>query len=400
MAKRQTRQKRSGASRLALSPGQPRVNIAASPAKPLTKSASDRQIAGLEHRVAERTEKLTDGNERLHAVMDTAVVGIFTLDQRGNVLALNPAAARIFGYSPEELVGRNISRLMASPDQAPHDDFLAHYLHARDTQVMGVRSEVLGRRKDGRGITLELSVSEFSDRGQRQFIALLRDMTVRKRLERELLEVGERERQRIGHDLHDGLGQQLHGLSYLAALLEKDLREEASPHAAEAGQLKKYLDEALEMNRNVVNGLQPVKSLPEGLMIALRELAGRTRGLYRIDCRFDCRSPVLISGQSAATHLYRIAQEAVNNAVKHGKPTRVCIKLAATRQRIILGVRDNGVGIRRKMGRDGGMGLHIMQYRADALSGSLAVQQHPHGGTVVVCTVTRQALLPQEHHFR
>jgi signal transduction histidine kinase len=225
-------------------------------------------------------------------------------------------------------------------------------------------------------------------------------LTPRKRLERELLNITERERQRIQHDLHDGLGQQLHGLSYLATLLEKDLQEDTSPRAAKAGQLNKYLHEALDLTRSLAHGLQPVKSVPEGLMTALRELAERTRGFYRVDCRFDCRAPVLIHRQSAANHLYRIAQEAVNNAMKHGQPTRVRIKLAATRQRIILGVRDNGVGIRCKMGGDGGMGLHVMQYRAGALSGSLAVQKLPHGGTEVVCSVTRQALLPEEDNSK
>jgi two-component system CheB/CheR fusion protein len=356
--------------------------------------------ATLERRVTERTQELQDAYERHRAITDNALVGILTLNERGLVETLNPAAVQIFGYSPEELAGRNVSQLMASPDQARGEEFLAHYMQPGDQRFMGVGREVLGRRKDGHGIMLELTVSDFTQGGRRQYLAMLRDITQRKRLERELLDVSERERQQLGRDLHDGLGQHLHGLGYLVELLEQNLRQAASPRAAEAGQLSKYLHEALEMTRSLARGLQPVDAEPQGLMLALRELAERIRGVYRVDCRFECRSPVLIHQHISANHLYRIAQEAVNNAMKHGKPTRVRIQLKATPARIILGVRDNGVGIRRRAKPGRGMGLHVMQYRADAVGGSLLVQRHPEGGTDVVCTIPRQALLPQEDDIK
>jgi signal transduction histidine kinase len=221
----------------------------------------------------------------------------------------------------------------------------------------------------------------------------VRDISIRVELQTELLQIVERERQRIGHDLHDGLGQHLHGISYLAALLEKGLQEEASPRAREAGRLNKHLNHALELTRSLAHGFQPINPVPEGLMLALRELAQRIGGLYRADCRFECRVPVLIHRHSASTHLYRIAQEAVSNAIKHGKATRIQIQLATTPQQIVLGVRDNGVGIRHRAKRSKGMGLHIMQYRADAIGGSMVVRKLPRRGTEVVCTVPRQALL-------
>jgi PAS domain S-box-containing protein len=347
----------------------------------------------LEQRVAERTEELTNTNERLHAIMETALVGILTLDERGVVESLNPAAVQIFGYEPQEIVGRNISRLMASPDQAQRDDFLAHYqqTHGRDYTSTG--REVLGQRKDGHAIMLELAVRELAQGGRRQFVAMVRNITGRKRLERELLEVGEGERQRIGRDLHDSLGQHLHAMYYMAALLQRELKAEASPHAREAGRLSKLLSKALDLSRSLAHGLQPVNPVPEGLMMTLRELARRTRSLYRMDCQFDCDTPVLIHRHSAATHLYRIAQEAVNNAMKHGKSSRIRIQLTGTPQQITLVIRDNGVGIRRRTKSAEGMGLHIMQYRADAIGGSLLLRRHRLGGTEVVCNVSRKALL-------
>jgi two-component system sensor kinase FixL len=356
--------------------------------------------ATLEQRVTERTEEVTDANNRLRAIMDNALVGILALNERGLIETLNSAAGRIFGYSPKEMLGRNVGDFMASPHQGPGREFLGHYTQFADQRSMAVGRQVLGRRKDGQVMMIELTMSDFIHDGKREFVAMVRDITERKRLERELLEISERERQRIGRDLHDGLGQQLHGLSYLAALVEKNLQEDASPRAPEVGKLNNYLGEALELTRSLARGLQPVKPVPQGLMLALRELAERTRSMYRVDCRLECRAPVLIHRHTAANHLYRIAQEAVNNAMKHGKPTRIRLKLAATRQRLLLGVWDNGVGIRARKHPGRGMGLHVMQYRADAIRGSLIVQKHPHGGTEVACTVKRQALLPSDQEIK
>jgi PAS domain S-box-containing protein len=354
--------------------------------------------ARLEQLVADRTQALSDAYDRYRAITDSVLVGILTLDERGAVETFNPAAARLFGYLPNEMAGRNISELMTSPDQLQDEAFLAHYTNTPgDQQFMGVAREVLGRRKDGQVIPLELSISDFTHGGQRRFVAMMRDVSIRRRLERELLEVGERERQRIARDLHDGLGQQLAGVSYLAALLTKKLQEEASPCAVRAAESEKYLNEALEQTRGLAHGLLPVKAVPEGLMIALRELAERTSSLYRVDCRFVCSAPVLIRQHTAATHLYRIAQEAVNNALKHGKATRIRIELDAARQRILLRIRDNGVGLSRRAKHAQGMGLYIMQYRANAIRGSLLARRHPQGGTEVVCTVARAMLLRGEN---
>ena len=356
--------------------------------------------ATLEERVAERTAELNDAYERHRAITDNALVGILTLDGRGIVETLNPAAVALFGYSPKEMVGRNVSQFMASPDQLPGEAFLTHYTRPDDQRFMGVGREVLGRHKDGHAMMLELTVSDFTRGGRREFIAMARDITRRKQLERELLEASERERQRLGHDLHDGLGQHLHALYYMATLLEKEMKGASPGRSREAGRLARELEHALELSRSLARGLQPVSAVPEGLMMALRDLTERTRELYRMDCHFDCRAPVLVHRHAAANHLYRIAQEAVNNAVKHGKPTRIHIKLAATPQRIILCVRDNGTGFRQNKRPARGIGLHAMQYRANAIRGSLIVQKHRQCGTEVVCTVKRQALLPQEENIK
>jgi two-component system, LuxR family, sensor kinase FixL len=351
--------------------------------------------ATLKGRAARRARELATAFGRLQAVMDTALVGIITLDAEGNILSLNPAARRIFGYGPREPVGGRVTHLLAPVGRAQPGSLPELLLEA----AKGDRGEISVRTRDARVIMLELSVTGYTDGGRRHYTAVVRDVTRRKWLERALLEISERERLRIGHDLHDGLGQQLHGLSYLAALLEQGLKEDASPRAAEAGQLNNYLRESLEMIRGLARGLEPVEAVPQGLMAAMREMAGRVSGLHRVDCQFVCEPELLVYRQMAAGHLYRIAQEAVNNATKHGKPTRIRIRIAAARGSLTLSVRDNGMGIRRRAGRRRGMGLHIMRHRADALGGSLVVRKLPRGGTEVACTVPRESLLPQDERL-
>jgi PAS domain S-box-containing protein len=350
----------------------------------------------LENRVAERTQELTLANQRLQAVMDTALIGILTLDNRGLIKSVNPAAARIFGYAPQGMLEEEVSRLIGAPSQRQDESFLSHFLQSSRKQGLGAVGEVFGQHKDGHAMVLEFSLAEFPERGGGRFVAMVRDITLRKRLERELLDVGERERQRLGHDLHDGLGQHLHALYYMASLLAKEMKAAAPDQAHEASRLAQQLEHGLELTRSLARGLQPVSVVPEGLMVALRDLAERTRALYRVDCRFQCAPPVLIQRHAAANHLYRIAQEAVNNAMKHGNPTRLRIRLADVRERVILGIHDNGGGIRRQATGSPGMGLKVMQFRADAIQGSLVVQRHPQGGTEVVCSVNREALITPE----
>ncbi len=333
---------------------------------------------------------------RLATIVESSTDAISAMDLNGVITDWAPGAERLYGYSAAQAVGQPIT-LIVPPDKQGEVLLLVDKTR-RGERITSFETERLS--KDGHRIAVSLSLAPVRDAAGRIVgsAAISRDISERKRLERQLLEVGEREQQRIGHDLHDGLGQELHGLCYLARLLERELREELPGRAPEARRLAKVLGEAFQLTRAVAHGLQPVNAVPEGLMLTLRELARRTRDLYGVDCRFQCRQPVLIQHHSVATHLYRIAQEAVNNAMKHGHPTRVRIQLAAMPKGIILGVRDNGVGLRRKKGSATGMGLHIMQYRAEAIRGSLVVQRHPGGGTEVICTVASQALhAPEEN---
>lgn len=209
----------------------------------------------------------------------------------------------------------------------------------------------------------------------------------RKNLERQILEISEREQRRIGQDLHDGLGQHLAGIELMAQALEQQLAGKSRNAATQATNIARHVRDAIRQTRALARGLSPVEMDSRGLMSALHELATNIHNMFRVQCAFRCDKPVLIPENSMATHLFRIAQEAVSNAIKHGKATHIDIALSALPERIILSVHDNGGGIARPNHATGGMGLRIMHYRAAVIGGSLAVQRDPDGGTTVVCSL-------------
>jgi len=187
-------------------------------------------------------------------------------------------------------------------------------------------------------------------------VALTEEMEKREGLEREILEIGERERRRIGHDLHDGVCQHLTATAIAAEVLREELEGKHLPQAAAADRLVSLVEEGINLTRTVARGLAPVEMEEDSLMTALRELAKTTSDLLRIDCRFECLDPVMIPDASTASHLYRIAQEAVTNAVKHGRATAVTIRLSASEEGLNLSITDNGAGLPAALPEKRGMG--------------------------------------------
>jgi signal transduction histidine kinase len=211
----------------------------------------------------------------------------------------------------------------------------------------------------------------------------------RRLLERQILEISEREQRRIGQDLHDGLGQQITGIIFHAHLLHKHLAAKGLKEADAAAQIVALLDEAKVQARQIARGLQPLDAAPLGLMNGLAHFAGVTSDLYRIDCRFHCPEPVQIGDHIRATHLFRIAQEAVANAFRHGKASVIEIRLVQSDGTLSLEVIDNGCGLAKGARRRNGLGLRFMHYRAQTIGGALEILSHRDGqkGTLIRCTV-------------
>jgi signal transduction histidine kinase len=223
-------------------------------------------------------------------------------------------------------------------------------------------------------------------------VVIVSDITHRERLEREVLEISEREQRRIAQDLHDGVCQHLTGISLLSRSLQQKLAERAATETAEATRITSLINDGIEQTRRVTHGLHPVANEPSGLMVALQELANSVQGTAQLTCPFECPQPVLVPDQMAATHLYRIAQEAVQNAIRHAQATTIAIRLASDEKTIILTIADDGRGLPTPCSQKG-LGLEIMNYRAHTLGARLEVRRGPDRGTTVQCTMPRSALI-------
>jgi signal transduction histidine kinase len=218
------------------------------------------------------------------------------------------------------------------------------------------------------------------------FTGIIRDISERKRLEQEILDISDREKRRIGQDLHDSLGQLLTGIGFKSKSLEHKISAKGIPEADIARQIADLVTQAISQARGLARGLQPVEPRPAGLMSALEELALSMQNLFKITCIFKCAEAVKINDPAAATHLYRIAQEACNNAIKHGHAGQVIIELARVDNAVVLTIRDDGKGFSDPPpGAIRGMGLQIMRYRAAMIGGSMSIRPNEAGGTVVRC---------------
>jgi two-component system CheB/CheR fusion protein len=212
------------------------------------------------------------------------------------------------------------------------------------------------------------------------------DITEREQLEKAILNISAREQRRIGQDLHDGLGQHLTGIAFMAKVHEAKLTEQGMHEAGDAAKIVRLVNEAIHKTRELARGLLPVLSDEHGLMSALQLWASEVEDLFGVSCQFQCDTPVLIQDYTAATHLYHIAQEAVHNAIKHGQPKNIVIRLIADQERGTLLIEDDGRGISEARANTQGMGLHIMNYRAGMVGGALEVCPDPVRGTIVTCT--------------
>ena len=216
---------------------------------------------------------------------------------------------------------------------------------------------------------------------------LLAAIEGRRRLEKEILSVSEREQRRIGEELHDSLGQQLTGIAFMTKVLERKLARKSLKQAADVGKIARLVEQATEQARNLVKGLGPVDLSPEGLVSSLEELARKKSDLFGIRCVFGCDNFYGMDDAAVAVHIYRIVQEAVINAVKHGKAKNVEMVLACGEDECVLTVKSDGQDFPKEFEAEGaGMGLKIMEHRVDIIGGVLDIRAADEGGTILTCT--------------
>jgi PAS domain S-box-containing protein len=323
---------------------------------------------------------------RLAAIVQSSEDAIFSHSIDGAITSWNRGAERLFGYTEEEALGR-AGRELIPPERAGEErQIVEQVLRGQQGEHT---LETIRQCKGGRlvHVSQTLSAIESADGRPIGVSVIARDITDRKNLEREVLESAGREQQRIGRELHDSLGQELTGLSYLAKSLSQKLATGSSTHAETAQTITSGIQRALREVRSAVQGLVPVEVDASGFMIALEKLASETRSRCGIECRIESRTPVEIGDNVLATNLYRIVQEAINNAVKHAQARQIVVRPESLGGTLVVTVADDGVGIPEAAAANGGMGLRIMRYRANVIDATLDVQTTQGRGTAVVCAL-------------
>jgi two-component system CheB/CheR fusion protein len=347
----------------------------------------------LEERVKKRTGELEAANQqlrrevedrkraelevrqrkaRLLAIIDNAVDAIITIDAHGDVDSFNPAAASMFKYEPDEIVGKNIKALIPKLRW-----------NERDNE----RHELTGYCRDGSTIPIDLTIREVMVEDRRAFSIIARNLSQQRMLQKQVLEASAREQERISHDLHDRAGQELTGVGYLAAGLAHELG--SSPQAQAAAKIVQGIERAVGEVRSAIRGLTPVGTEDNGLATALEGLALKTQDQFGIRCRFLGDRTIRLADNRVGTHLYFIAQEAVHNAVKHAQAKEIQVALKDDTGRLTLEVRDDGVGMADPVSTGQKMGLNIMRYRASEIGAMLSFQGSDGRGTRVTCTLPR-----------
>jgi PAS domain S-box-containing protein len=326
--------------------------------------------------------------EELRALLNAAPDAVVATDRLGTITRINPAAERIFGYSADELLGRNVSLLMPAPYRREHDGYIDRYLRTRDPHLIGSPRAVRALRKDGRVFAVELAVNEIDH--SEMFVGVVRDISARKTLERHIVEAVAEEQRRIGRDIHDGVGQELTGLRYMARTLAESLDHAASAEAGTAARISDWLATLQRQLRGIIRQLVPVEVDEKGIVAALRGLAERTTETQDVTCAFECLQEIGVADSAVATQLYRIAQEAVRNAQQHAQASRITIQLSEFESGTLkLQVTDDGIGIGPLPLDQPGIGIRSMTYRAGLIGATLEVRNRDEGGTKVTCIVPR-----------
>jgi two-component system sensor histidine kinase NreB len=352
--------------------------------------------------VTDALRELTD----IKAALDAHSIVAIT-DAAGKITYVNDKFCEISQYSREELHGKD-HRIINSGHH-PKAFFTGLWKTITGGKVW--KGEIKNRAKDGSFYWVDTTIYPFRDaKGKpRQYVAIRTDITQRKEdairlhfladelatknkeletVEREVLAISEDERHRFGRELHDSLGQQLTALELMSHTLARDLKADGSPRAKSANEIARYTREAITQTRRLAHGLAPVTLEAEGLMAALSDLAEVTTAAGT-RCEFQYRVPVHLRDLNAATHLYRIAQEAVNNALKHSRATEIIVQLSDLGKLFELSITDNGRGLPRNGSTQSGMGLQIIKHRARMIGGQVAITSAPKSGVRIVCSLPK-----------
>jgi PAS domain S-box-containing protein len=356
-----------------------------------------RSSAGITGAVINITE-ITDRQAAMHLretqarMFELLHEGVVVIDIDNMIRMANPAFERMFGFAPGTAVETSIDDLIAQPPGARRGRLDPQLLGGAGDATRPTPVEFKCRRRDGSTFDAAFVATLTHVDGETHRLAVITDVTERRRLEREILEIAGREQLRIGSDLHDGLGQDLTGVALMLRSVVAQLRKENSSARTDVEDIISLVNGAIESTRAMARGLAPVGADRGGLIAGLQSMAVRGMERYGVRAQFNTalKEPLTLD-DGAATHLYRIAQEAFTNAIRHGRVTQVTIELATAEGTLTLSIEDNGRGFDERNATSNGMGMKLMRYRAQMLGGDVTIANGKAGGVVVRCACPHRA---------
>ncbi len=343
----------------------------------------------LRRRVHKQTQIIEDKlqaeaalKERYLDLFENANDMVFTHDLAGRMTSINKAGERLLQYPRDAILTKGFIDLITEDQRPAAGAWLKQVTGG--TESPAVDWDFLNAA--GQKLKLEVSSRLVEQAGRLiEVEGVARDVTARKRMEKQILEISNREQQRLGHDLHDGVCQQLAAIAYRTHILARHLKETDATESSEASDISNLINESLVQTRTVARGLFPVRLEEDGLSAAVEELTAGIGKLYNIKCTFSANGTLPTLHSSVAMHLHFIAQEAIMNAAKHSQASVINVRLKKENDDLVLSVQDNGVGFQPSHRDRDGMGIGIMRYRAKVIGAVLELVAQPGQGTRIIC---------------
>jgi two-component system CheB/CheR fusion protein len=326
---------------------------------------------------------LQEREQRLSSIMKYSGEGFIIINQHGSITEHNIAAEQIFDYDNGEMQGLSIEQLIPPRLQNLAQNFKSRLL-ADDSALLNRSTELTGLTKTQRLIPLDIIITKVEQFDL--FVVLVRDLSDQQQLKQELSNISNWEQERTGRELHDGLGQRLTGMTMLAVHIKNRFSQQEPKETELLEEIILQLKEAAEEVSQISHGLAPISITPDGLADALTRLVELAVPSNQLRCQFECVTPISINDQSAAHQLYRIAQEALNNALKYAGATEIKLSLESIDGVAKMCIKDNGRGMELPQQLEQkGFGIRIMRYRANSIGATLTIDSSPQLGTEICC---------------